>query len=154
MTEWEKRDKVIRGLECCLDVQSGWKDAVYVCPVCLYGKEDGAPCETLAPLMEDALALLKAQEPRVMTLEEIETFGDDGIVYLECRYIVDGITEVKPAIFQPDNSSPEENGYYCVVSSWGKSGFYHKENYNEDWRCWTSRPTDEQRNNTPWEVKG
>lgn len=56
------KEKVIGGLECCCNVQSGWKDARYVCPACPY-TDNGIPCETLAPLMEDALSLLKAQEP-------------------------------------------------------------------------------------------
>jgi len=62
MTEQEKREKIIKGLECCWDVQSGWKDARYVCSTCPY-TDNCIPCETLAPLMEDALALLKGQEP-------------------------------------------------------------------------------------------
>ena len=96
--------------------------------------------------------LSKEQEPRVMTLEEVDALGDNAIVWLECLYFIDGknTTELKPAIYQADNSSPEEDGYYCVVSSWGKSGFYHKDSYMGDWRCWTSRPTDEQREATPW----
>ncbi len=97
-----------------------------------------------------AIEALTAQEPRVLTLDEVEMLGDDGIIYLECRYIVDGRTEVKPAIFQPDNSSPEEDGYYCVVSSWEKSGFYHKDGYNCEWRCWTSQPDEKARVETPW----
>lgn len=28
---------------------------------------------------------------------------------------------------------------------------YSSENYGRTWRCWTSRPTDEQREATPWE---
>lgn len=95
---------------------------------------------------------LVAQKPRVMTLEEVDALGDDAIVWLECMYTVDGkkTTTMKPAIYQAENSSPEEDGYYCVVSSWGKSGFYHKDSYLGDWRCWTSRPTDAQREATPW----
>lgn len=72
------REKVIKGLECCLNVQSGWKDAVYVCPVCLYGKDDGFPC--VVPLMEDAIALLKAQEP---------VLDDKGVYHcVDCRHPV------------------------------------------------------------------
>ena len=57
------KEKIINGLECCFYVQSGWKDAVWVCPACPYAKNDGQPCETLAPLLDDALTLLKKQEP-------------------------------------------------------------------------------------------
>ena len=87
-----------------------------------------------------------------MTLDELSTNGDDDVIYIETALFIDGkrATEIKPAIFQPDNCSPEEDGYYCIVSSWGNSGFYHEENYGFDWRCWTSRPTDAQREAAPW----
>lgn len=96
--------------------------------------------------------IAKAQEPRVMTLEEVDALGDDAIVWLECLYPVDSkdIATLKPAIYQPDNSSPEEDGYYCVVSSWGKSGFYHKDSYLCDWRCWTARPDQATREAISW----
>ena len=58
-------EKVIYALEQCSNVQSDFTSAVYVCPVCLYGKEDGMPCESLHPLLEDAIALLKAQQKHV-----------------------------------------------------------------------------------------
>ena len=97
--------------------------------------------------------VIPVQEPRVMSLEEVDALGDDAIVWLECLYTFDGenTATLKPAIYQSDNSSPEEDGYYCVVSSWGKSGFYHKDNYMGDWRCWTSSPTDEQRREVKWQ---
>ena len=100
----------------------------------------------------ERIGKLKAQEPRVMTLEELDALGDNAIVWLECLYTFDGMktTTLQPAIYQSENSSPEEDGYYCVVSSWSHSGFYHKDNYGGDWRCWTSRPTDAQREATPW----
>ena len=56
MTEQEKREKVIRGLECCT------KDECECCPyedVC-FGDDEVELFDTLA---RDALALLKAQEP-------------------------------------------------------------------------------------------
>lgn len=77
------REKVINGLECCLDVQSGWKDAVWVCPACPYAKNDGKPCETLAPLLDDALALLKAQEPVRPVMRTAHAQGADDVWY-EC----------------------------------------------------------------------
>lgn len=100
----------------------------------------------------NVITTLKAQEPRVMTLEEVDALGDDAIVWLECLYTVDGKSTItlKPAIYQSENSGPEEDGYYCVVSSWGQSGFYHKDNYMVDWRCWTSRPDQATREATPW----
>lgn len=66
------REKVIRGLECCA-VPGG---NCLECPYDKYGIE-GLKCEN--KLVEDALALLKAQEPREMTPEEaraiLEKYG-------------------------------------------------------------------------------
>jgi hypothetical protein len=143
-----EREKVIKGLECI----AGY---IVFCANCKYsdvnGSGRGDRCKR--DCAKDAIALLKAQAPKVMTLEEVDALSDDDIVWLECLYTFDGkkTATLKPAIYQSDNSSPEEDGYYCVVSSWGQSGFYHKDNYMGDWRCWTSRPTDEQREKVKWE---
>lgn len=92
---------------------------------------------------------VSAPEPRVLALEEVDALGDDAIVWLETVDSKDTVT-LKPAIYQPDNSSQEEDGYYCVVSSWGQSGFYHKDDYMYGWRCWSSKPTDAQRKEAEW----
>lgn len=68
MTDAEKREKVIKGLEQCVGYED--VDNNYTCiydgdinPNCPYGGtgEDGESCMT--KMMRDALALLKAQEP-------------------------------------------------------------------------------------------
>ena len=59
------REKIIKGLECCL------ANAHNNCPYKSTdeGIDKVTSCTTY--LMKDALALLKAQEPRVMTLEDL-----------------------------------------------------------------------------------
>lgn len=144
------REKVIKGLECCIgDTRT---DLPNLCTICPYARGSYATQNCSGQLRGDALALLKEQKPKIMTLNEVDALGDDAIVWLECLYTIDGknTTILKPAIYQPKNSGPEEDGYYCVVSSWGQSGFYHKYSYMGEWRCWTSRPTDEQREAIPW----
>ena len=143
----DKREKAIKGLECI----SG---AVVWCAHCPYSGVDGygrgERCKRDAA--KDALELLKAKVLRVMTLKEVDALDDGAIIYSESRYKADDkwATEIKPAIFQATASSPEEDGYYCIVSTWERSGFYHVDNYGFDWRCWTSRPTDAQREAEPW----
>ena len=140
MIDLDKREKVIKGLECCM---SGQPEGLGCDRVpCPYNEFED--CEGM--LHHDALALLKKREPRVMTLGEIMECGDAEIMYLET-----GVYEkdIKPAIFQPENT---QEGYFCFVSGWKFSGFYHVDNYKINWRCWTSRPTDEQREATPWDV--
>jgi hypothetical protein len=99
-----------------------------------------------ARMVEDALDTiedaLKAQEPRVMTLEEVKMLDSD-YYYLE-------------SMRSPGKELREIVGAYgltCVTwpsitwarQTMGDSG------YAKTWRCWTSRPTDEQREATPWE---
>ena len=127
------REKVFKGLECC-SVQSVDRD----CDVCPIGFGEGCALK----LKRDALALLKAQEPRVMTLEEVADWhkkpeSEREPIYVE--YLPNsglGISRwtIEYFGFNP-NLYPNKN-----------SGYYGK------WlRCWTSRPTDEQREATPWE---
>ena len=135
--------KVIRGLECC-EIY-GNCDANGGCP---YKSAVNGKC--LEAAIGDALALSKAQEPRVMTLEEIKALPD--YVFLEDRDISHAFsikTISRPALPQLVfvNISGEEcvgfrgpDGYTILVTS----------RYGVEWRCWTSRPTDEQREAEPW----
>ena len=125
-------EKVIKGLECCLGSDS--------CAKCNFF-EYKMDCSW--HLKYEALELLKAQEPRVMTLEDVKASkGND--IYLEL------------------SSCPDDTPYItaATLDGVGKCGvsFYHTVcnfcNYGRrayGWRCWTSRPTDEQRKKEPWD---
>ena len=133
MTEQEKREKVIKGLECCLDIQSGWKDAIYVCQTCPYTGNE-TPCETLAPLMEDAIALLKAQEARVMTLEEVKQWCETHP------------HKQNPIWVEFQHGYGNDGWRVGLVNSglllWCK---------DKEARFWTFRPTEEQSKAVKWE---
>ncbi len=125
-------EKVIKGLEICIKVQDN-----EVCPKeCPYRKD---VCYGTSGLMADALALLKEQEARVLTLEEV-LGGDEcwveyingGCGYCDCYLDDDAKSIVINRTLRKDfNVSP--NGYGKV------------------WRCWSARPTDEQRKAVKWE---
>ena len=134
MTE---REKVIKGLECC-----GYSHFMDKCQDCPY---DGKDC--FKRLKEDALALLKAQEPRVMTLEEVIDSmkgpvwfeGRSERVYRGWALVYDvqegmGITGVRVGITKPGH-----------ITIWPST-----ELYGSKWRCWTSHPTDEQMEAVKW----
>ena len=89
---------------------------------------------------EMALAALKAQEPKVLTLEEAT--GDDecwfehsngACGYADC-YLCTGAQAVE--VWRTTEKTPE---------------FLTWETYGKKWRCWSARPTKEQREATPWE---
>ena len=71
------REKVIKGLECCIITPDICSD---VCPY--FGKcDENDYCDE--KLFKDALALLKAQAPRLMTLGELTVW--DGPFLIEVR---------------------------------------------------------------------
>lgn len=80
-------------------------------------------------LLQYAVALLKEQEPRLLTLEEWENAQEplDG----ECMCY-----EIKK---------------YGLKAMLVKVYKGCKELYGKEFRCWTSRPTDEQRKAAAWE---
>ena len=88
---------------------------------------------------EAAFALLKAQDPRVMTLDEAEKAD---ICWIERR---SGIIEACRVAVSPNQKK-------VTIGRISMSPIHVPlENYGRTWRCWTSRPTDEQWEATPWE---
>lgn len=90
----------------------------------------------------EVMKYLAAQEPRVMTLEDVKELHPHGDVYIERISSITGVHYIYAATI------------WRVVS---KSIWLCPDNatlwfseYGETWRCWTSRPTDEQREATPW----
>lgn len=146
MTDAEKREKVIRGLECCVRDVRG--KAIRPCDDCPYDN-DGIekPCQM--GLMTDALALLKEQEARVLEYSEIEKHP---LVWLEDNDKEDVI----PALFLQYNGwnaeflrlAPDE-----YVSSLVRSATVYavEKAYGMMWRAWSAQPTDEQRKAVAWD---
>ena len=125
-------EKVLKGLESCL-----FKDGFGDCENCPYRIPGG--CDDL---LHDALSLLKAQEPRVMTLEEL-----------------DAIYQTKERHTWPFNTPPwlwmtvnpdvrQTRGFWIcwrdiMYSLENSSPFYVRENYGKVWIIWTAEPTDD-----------
>lgn len=127
------REKIIQGLKCCT---AGFMCKKEICPY--YGKSPvNSTCSI--ELEKDALVLLKAQEPRVMTLEEV--LGGDEC-WIETR---NGICGYGDAVLTGDGELVD----FYRSRNINTFDFYE---YGLSWRCWTFRPTDEQRKVTPWET--
>lgn len=125
-------EKVIKGLECCGFDHCDPKDCPY------YVEMNN--CESM--LMHDALALLKAQQPRLMTLEEVKASkGDD--MYLEISTRTDEIPYITAATL--DGVGTKGVVFYCSHLNFVA---YNRRLYG--WRCWTSRPDEKVRAETPW----
>ena len=130
-------EKVIKGLECCRE--TGWTS----CHGCPYYCGDACTC--ILKLKSDALTILKAQEPRLMTLDEVRN---------ACH---------SPMWFESHGTFRGQKGFWCLHL--GVSPSLHIKlmpaigeqstvlsltAYGIVWRCWTSRPDEERRQNTPW----
>ena len=123
MTEQERLEKVIGGLEHEIGrTELEWLDCVEVA------------------LLRDALELLKAQEPRVMTATEAYTAD---YVYIE----FDGV--ITPAIRTTNERDGHRESYFATQQLGGD--WMRWDDYGITWRCWTSRPTDKQREAVKWD---
>ena len=121
------REKVIKGLEEMLD-DSKYNDSVNWNP--------WADTE----ILEDALALLKAQEPRVMTATEAYTAD---YVYIE----FDGV--ITPAIRTTNERDGHRESYFATQQLGGD--WMRWDDYGITWRCWTSRPTEAELEAVKWD---
>lgn len=136
------REKVVKWLETCI---IGCDDS------CPYKRECESKGGFIAP-MTDALALLKAQEARVIKVakydDEIKSPEMDCFTWIEER----GREDVYIGTVNRTSHMNYGEEIYCFIRFWGNSKDGIKfEDYNKTWRCWTSHPDEKRRAETPWE---
>lgn len=126
-----KIEKVIAGLQrCCVDNCSEGSKCPY------YSEKD---CVTV--LLYDALEVVKEKEPRVIDISEIYT-AKKLDVWIE--HTSENI--VQPLILiETEMTDKYQTVYFSpmLVRS--------IKTYGKTWRCWTARPTDEQREAVKWD---
>ena len=133
------KKEVITGLECCskgADREPTWNNLTACnCGKCPYNKP-GIACTRA--LSYDALSLLKAQEPRVLQFGEL--LGYEGAIWPELTF-GDGRRAVMPPCMSEGYVMSDDTTGLRSTSSilW-----MDIKEYGKTWRCWTSRPTDEQ----------
>lgn len=141
------REKVMKGLECCIVRDPDAKRNCVECPYNHEGFITNTPCAN--GLMADALVLLKEQEPRVLEYSEIEKYP---LVWLEDEDKEDVI----PGLFLQYNwgeaeFSVQDPDEYVESIVRAATVIAFEKTYNVMWRAWTSRPTPDQMRDTPWE---
>lgn len=95
-------------------------------------------------IIEYAIDLLKAQEPRVLTLNEVEDKLDD-VVWIEepgCENLSANFAVIAAY-------SRKYNKVYAYFFSTSKKEFEYGE-YNKTWRCWSAKPSDAERKAVAW----
>ena len=127
------RDKVIKGLELCS------RACRQNCP---YRNDfDFDPLECVKRLTADALSMLKAQEPRVMTSEEVQRAEEGTVVWFEQH-------TPERDYLQPMVST----GDGCVGNNYLGVNLQYVKDGAREYRFWTSRPTEEQRKAVKWDA--
>lgn len=132
-----EREKVIKELS--------W--LIYNFPFQKNPKDDAdRMCNAINMYCNDALTLLREQEPRVLTLEEIRS-GTVEVVWLEDA----DKPNVIPGIwFRLSNEGGDEAVDIHVMDGFVGARLAV---YGKMWRAWTSRPTKEQRKAVPWDAE-
>ena len=142
------REKVIEGLHCCSHT-----DGVD-CIDCPYNISD-SDCTALMSM--DVLDLLKGQEPRILSLVEAID-GKNGLeidpyVFVEIKGREDiFIGEVNDVShYNYPNLSFDVGECFQINRSFPASNIYLNTDYMKTVRCWTHKPSKEQRKSVKWE---
>ena len=89
--------------------------------------------------VNELIALLKAQQSRVMTLEEVKTAD---VVFMEFQDVI--TTRIVDTWFGNGDGD-------IRLAGMDGARYMAKDAYNDSWRCWTSRPDEKVRAETPWQ---
>lgn len=154
------REKAIKGLEFCTQHGSmcgsdcdghyeRYTDDGYVIKLvneyrskCPYGKCETGCVKTLA---KDALELLKEQEPRVLTLDEAAAAQEvwvEAWLSVPKKYVI-----MVTSLYLTDDCK----NFELELLGTDKKAFMLAEAYGHTWRCWSAKPTDDQRKAVKWD---
>lgn len=94
--------------------------------------------------LHEAIELLKAKEPRVMTLEEVRALQNGAVVWIEDNDKVDIIPAIVNHIW---NSLPNMASFTAAYAREVKADMLW---YGVKWRCWTRKPGEDEREAVKW----
>lgn len=132
------------------------------CPIaayCDYGNLDPEIIKTIDVMLLSQKEFKLCESPRVMTLEEVKQMGKKNMEhgdnpYKTCIYERRG--NARLCICSPFWQAPQYEGDenylnidYCFIGT-DEFDNYPTEYYGQWMRCWTSLPTNDQREATPW----
>lgn len=141
-------EKVVNGLECCL--HNDHKN-------CHYNRDDIKDTVCTTEMMSDALALIRQQQERIKELEAAQTAKWMTEEYIKCCLQIGEVVwlewrrenKINPAIYyRLVNNGGDEAAEFHVLDGFIGARLAC---YGTEWRCWTQRPTDEQRKAVKWD---
>ena len=130
-------DKIIKGWGCCRN------GSCFSCP---YNDDIDEKGECKQGWGDDAFALLKAQKPRLITLEEIE--HETWPMWYEER---NGLTTWALCTNATVGDALEVTSFEFFENYDNSYLREDADTYNICWRMWTAQPTQEQMEATPWQ---
>ena len=130
------REKVMLAVSHCLR-----SNDCSICEACPYNESNDYGCRSR--LRDDIVRLLKAQEPRVLALDEIHS---NMTVWLEDVDKADVILAITESEFCALHGL-----CMCFIASDNRRIAPLKREYGIHWRAWTSEPTDEQKKAVKWD---
>lgn len=142
------RKQLITALDNCVNEYLG-ETSTDVCSNCPYydGNSSGS-CFSLYPIMKGALDVLKDQEPRVLTLDELRGTRGEPVWMDEA----DSDNEPKIDSYVCEYSLTDVDTKDCVHHViFEHSRQTLEDGYNHYWRCWSAKPSEEQWLNTKWD---
>ncbi|MBR3020417.1 MAG: hypothetical protein IKH57_25695 [Clostridia bacterium] len=92
---------------------------------------------------------LEAQEPRVMALEEVIAQENGTVLWVEESQ--NYVWNVFPLEVDLISKHPDTGTFYIFFIAYHDLKKFEGDEYGLTWRCWTARPTDEQRKVVKWE---
>ena len=140
VTGMADREKVMRGAECCT------KDVYdpFSCEECPYLGHKPTKKGCISVMLEDVIALLKEQEPRVMTKSEATSYPEKKNAFDE--------RDKPPLYVEYKIPQPHFVKWVSVdnVYLW-MNDFELNMDYGKEFRFWTSKPSEEQRKAAAWD---
>lgn len=107
--------------------------------------------------IDDALVLLKEQGPRMLTLEEVKAIGTQNFnqirdentrfIWSEEEY---ALNIVKPTYYDFGLEDSKEEPIYLYYIGTDFFNRFNQNTYGKTWRCWSAKPTEEQRESVKW----
>ena len=138
------REKVIRGLE------SLWRcvsPVSHTCGDCPY-QDNHVECARR--VVTDAIALLREQEARVMDAEEVARLTEETYQWLwieEIQNITWNLHCLRAFVY---SKHPDTGEFYILANGYRDIVKLEGDEYGKTWRCWSARPTEEQRKAVKW----
>lgn len=145
----------------CLECRFSWAgdSCTYCIAQCYHKPEGGFHLHKIMhtyhsrkeqEIWREASCPLIARESRVMSAAEVADCQEGTVLWVEERQ---GVTwNLFPMEIETSSTHPDTGTDYLFFIAYHDIRKYECSEYNRTWRCWTSRPTDEQREATAWPI--